>query len=148
MFLSIPVANPAKDVPLILPTVAVFPVLVTSPVKLALVVTVAAFPVIDPAIALVTVKLVKVPTLVKLEPTIVDFKEVPVSVVASAVTVISALPSNATPLIFLVAANLVAVPALPVMVVWSPVFVPLTVASPETVNVFEVVPPAIVNPVV
>ena len=127
----------------------VLPELVIGPVKLALVVTVAAFPVMDPAIALVTVKLVKVPTLVKLEPTIVDFKEVPVSVVASAVTVISALPSKSTVLIFLAVANLVAVPAFPVIVVWSPVLVPLTVASPETVNVFEVVlPPAIVKPVV
>ena len=57
-----------------------------------------------------------VPTLVKLEPVTVDFNVVPVKVPASAVAVmiISALPSNATPLIFFVAANLVAVAALPV----------------------------------
>ena len=56
-----------------------------------------------------------VPTLVKLDPTTVDFKEVPDKVVASAVTVISALPSNAIPLIFFEAANFVAVAALPVV---------------------------------
>ena len=56
-----------------------------------------------------------VPTLVRLDSTIVDFKEVPDKVVASAVTVISALPSNAIPLIFFEAANFVAVAALPVV---------------------------------
>ena len=39
---------------------------------------------------------------------------IPVNVPAAAGTVISALPSNATPLMFFEAANLVAVPALPV----------------------------------
>ena len=80
-------------------------------------VTVAAFPVIEPAMALVTVKLVKVPTEVKLEPTIVEFKEVPVKVPAAAVTVMSVLPSKSTVLIFLAVANFVAVPAFPVIVV-------------------------------
>ena len=54
-----------------------------------------------------------VPTLVKLELNTLFAKLFPVSVFASAVIVIFVLPSNATPLIFLVAANLVAVLALP-----------------------------------
>ena len=66
------------------------------------------------AVALQT-PLVIVPTVVRLDSTIVDFKEVPDKVVASAVTVISALPSNAIPLIFFEAANFVAVAALPVV---------------------------------
>ena len=93
----------------------ILPTLVTTPVKLALVVTVAALPIILPNIELVTVKFVNVPTLVKLEPVIVDFKVVPVKVPASAeaVIVISSLPSNATPLIFLAVDNFVAVLAVP-----------------------------------
>jgi hypothetical protein len=64
-------------------------------------------------------KLAIVPTLVKLEPVTVEFNVVPVKVPASAddVIVISPLPSNATPFIFLAVANLVAVPALPETVV-------------------------------
>ncbi len=58
-----------------------------------------------------------VPTLVKLEPVTVDFKVVPVNVSAAAGAVISAVPSKATPVIFLDVAHLVAVPALPVIVV-------------------------------
>ena len=63
------------------------------------------------------VPLVNVPTLVKLDPVTVAFNVVPDNVPASAMAVIdiSALPSNATPLIFLVAANFVAVAALPVV---------------------------------
>ena len=86
-------------------------------------VTLSAVPVTLPAIGLVTVKLVNVPTLVKPEAVTVDFKVVPVNVSADATPaaadeiVISVLPSNATPLIFIAVANLVAVPALPVMVV-------------------------------
>ena len=57
----------------------VFPTEVTGPVKFAFVVTVAALPVIDPAIALVTVKLARVPTEVSDEFSTVDFKVVPVS---------------------------------------------------------------------
>lgn len=55
-----------------------------------------------------------VPTAVNDEVTTEELSVVPVRVLASAVTVMSAEPSNATPLIFLVAANLVAVEALPV----------------------------------
>ena len=80
-------------------------------------VAVAELPVTLAAIGLVTVKLVSVPTEVKEDPTIVEFKEVPVKVVAAAGTVISALPSKAHPFIFFVAANLVAVAALPVGVI-------------------------------
>ena len=85
---------------------------VVSPVRLL---AVAALPVILPTIGLVTVKLVNVPTLVKLEPVTVDFKVLPVNVPASAVTVISPVPSNATPLMFFGVSNLVAVAALPVV---------------------------------
>ena len=83
------------------------------------VLAVAALPVIFPTIGLVTVRFPNVPTLVKLEPVTVDFKVVPVNSSAAAVAgiVISALPSNATPLIYFEAANLVAVPALPEIVV-------------------------------
>lgn len=49
VFFNKPVDNPANEVPLILPTVVAFPVLVTSPVRFALVVTVAALPEIEPA---------------------------------------------------------------------------------------------------
>ena len=93
----------------------ILPTLVTTPVKLALVVTVSALPVILPTIVLDTVKFDNVPTLVKLEPVIVEFNVVPVKVPASvdAVIVISSLPSNATPFIFLAVANFVAVLAAP-----------------------------------
>ena len=78
-------------------------------------VAVAALPVILPTIGFVTVRFANVPTLVKLEPVTVDFKVFPVKVPASAVAVIviSPLPSNATPFIFLAVANLVAVDAVP-----------------------------------
>jgi hypothetical protein len=46
-----------------------------------------------------------------------SFVKLPVKVPASAVTVIFAVPSKATPLMVLGLANLVAVPALPVIVV-------------------------------
>ena len=55
-----------------------------------------------------------VPTPVKLELVTVDFKVVPDNVPASATIVISALPLNAVPLIFLAVAKVVAVDALPV----------------------------------
>ena len=58
-----------------------------------------------------------VPTLVKLEPVTVDFNVFPDNVPASADRVISPLPSNDTPLILLAVASLVAVTALPVVVV-------------------------------
>lgn len=64
----------------------------------------------------------------------------PVSVPAAAVTVMLAVPSKDTPLIVLAVCRAVAVPALPVTEVWSPVFVPLCVpfvivAEPLTVRV-------------
>ena len=55
-----------------------------------------------------TSKDTNLPTLVKLEPVTVGFKVAPVNVPAAAVTVISAPPSNATPLMFFEAVNLVA----------------------------------------
>ena len=60
------------------------------------------------------VRLASVPTLVRDDVTTEELSVVPVKVPAAAVTVISAEPSKATPLMFLVAANLVAVDALPV----------------------------------
>ena len=75
-----------------------------------------AFPLTDPLIALVTVKLTSVPTEVRLLAVTVALRVVPVSVVAAAVTVISADPLNATPLMLrdvVSVAALVAVEALP-----------------------------------
>ena len=80
-------------------------------------VTFAAFPVTLPTIGAVTVKFTSVPTLVKLDPVTVDFKVVPVncSAAVAADMVISPVPSNAIPFIFLAVANFVAVAALPVV---------------------------------
>jgi hypothetical protein len=56
-----------------------------------------------------------VPTDVSDEPVTPEASDVPVSVFAAAVTVMSADPSNATPLMFFVAASFVAVAAFPVI---------------------------------
>ena len=66
------------------------------------------------------IPVVIVPTLVKLEFKIVEFKVVPDNVPASAIAVIeiSALPSNATPLIFLAVANFVEVLEVPALVAY------------------------------
>jgi len=85
--------------PLTVANVVAFPNDDTSPVKFALVVTVAAFPVTLPTIGAVTVKPVNVPTLVNDEFTTFDASVVFVNVFASAVTVIGAVPLNETPLI-------------------------------------------------
>ena len=73
-----------------------FPVDVTGPVRSALVVTVAAFPVTLPAMGLVTVKLPRVPTLVRLDPVTVLANVVPVKAAASAATPVNPdpLPTN------------------------------------------------------
>lgn len=94
----------------------VLPVEVTTPVRFAFVVTVAALPVMLPAIGLVTVKSVSVPTEVNEEFTTVDFKVVPINWFAYAAAVMSilAVPSKATPLIVRAVSSLVAVAALPV----------------------------------
>ena len=113
------VAKFDKEVNVVFVVAVIFPAVVAFVASVA----VAALPVILPDIGLVTVKLANVPTLVKLDPVIVAFKVVPVNVPASAVTVISALPSNATPLMVFEEANLVAVPALPVVVVAVPAVV-------------------------
>jgi hypothetical protein len=67
------------------------PTLVIGPVRFALVVTVAALPVVElelpvilPTMGLVTVRFVSVPTLVRLEPVTVAFRLVPVKVPAAA----------------------------------------------------------------
>ena len=67
-----------------------------------------------------------------------DASVAPVSVPAAAVTVILAVPSKDTPLIVLAVCRAVAVPALPVTEVWSPVLVPLDV--PEWDPLIEDVP--------
>ena len=98
-------------------------------------VAVAAFPVMLPAIGFVTVKFANVPTEVSEELTIVAGSSVPVRPLAAAPIVMSAEPSNATPLMFLLAASLVAVPALPVtapaigLVTVKPVKVPTEVIA-------------------
>jgi hypothetical protein len=71
-----------------------------------------------------TVALVKVPTVVRLELVTVAFNVFPVSVPAAAGTVMSALPLNATPLMFLGVAKVVAVAALPVVEPELPVTLP------------------------
>jgi hypothetical protein len=86
-------------------------------------VTFAAVPVTDPEIGLVTVRSLKVPTLVKLLVTTVGFNVVPVRVAASAVTIMFELPSKEIPLIVLAVSKAVAVAALPVI---SPVTLPIT----------------------
>ena len=130
VFFKIPVFKPDKSTPLIFLTVAALPTDVTSPVKFAFVVTVAALPVTLPTIGAVTVKFANVPTLVKLDARTLLASVAPVKVEASATAeiVISALPSKSTLLIFLGAANFVAVAALPVTLptivevkVWAPV---------------------------
>lgn len=88
-------------------------------------VAVPALPVTDPLIGLVTVRLVSVPTLVKDEATTVAFRTVPVSVLESAVTVISLVPSKATPFMLRAVCSLVAVAALPVVEPEEPVTDPL-----------------------
>ena len=70
------VAKFDKEVNVVLLVAVMFPAVVAL-------VAVAALPVILPTIGLVTVKFAKVPTLVKLEPVIVDFKVVPDNVLAS-----------------------------------------------------------------
>ena len=79
-------------------------------------VAVAALPVTLPAIGAVTVKFANVPTLVKLDARTLLASVAPVKFEAAATAeiVISALPSKSTLLIFLGAANFVAVAALPV----------------------------------
>ena len=69
----------------------------------------------------------------------------PVSVPASAVTVMFAVPSNDVPLIVRAVCNAVAVPALPETLVWSPVLVPLTEADAPMVSVRATSPSAIVR---
>jgi hypothetical protein len=72
------VAKFDKEVNVVLLVAVMFPAVVAL-------VAVAALPVILPTIGFVTVKFAKVPTLVKLEPVIVDFNVVPDNVLASIV---------------------------------------------------------------
>jgi hypothetical protein len=77
-----------------------------------------------------------VPTLVKLELSTLLANVVPVSVFASAAIVILALPSNATPLIFFVAANFVAVLAFPVNGPVNPVALIVPLVTTEVTELF------------
>ena len=86
-----PLVYPVSTLPMtaLFATVAVSPLVVTSPVRFGFVtvpavVAVAALPVIDPAIGAVTVSAASVPTDVRLEFTTVDLSVVPSSVDASA----------------------------------------------------------------
>ena len=108
-------------------------------------VAVPALPVTDPEIGLVTERLVRVPTLVRLLDTTEEFSIVPVSVPASAVIVIGAEPSKFTPLIARGVAKVLAVLAFPVN---APVNdVEETEVNPD--NVVEVAPKAmLVVPIV
>lgn len=83
-------------------------------------------PVTEPFIGLVTVRLASVPTLVREELTTVAFRTVPVRVLASAVTVISPVPSKVTPLILRPVCKAVAVAALPVVEPEVPLTLPVT----------------------
>ena len=105
----------SKVVNVVLLVAVIFPAVIAVVASIA----VAAFPVILASIGFVTVKFVNVPTLVKLELITFEASVVPVKVPASAVEVIviSPLPSKATPLIFIALSNLVAVAALPEIVV-------------------------------
>jgi hypothetical protein len=94
-------AEPSNGTPLIVTGVANF-------------VAVPALPLILPEIVVDTVNPDNVPTLVKLDVTIVELSVVPVNVPAAAVTVIADDPSKFTPLIATGLANFVAVAALPV----------------------------------
>ena len=78
---------------------------------------------------------VNTPVDVREEVTTLVANVVPVKVLASAVTVILAEPLKDTPLIVRGVCNTVAVPALPVTKLWSPLFVPLTLEVPATVKV-------------
>jgi hypothetical protein len=88
----------------------------------------------------VAVRLAIVPSDVSEDAVTPDARVAPVSVPAAAVTVMSALPLKLTPLISRAVSNVVAVPALPVIVVWSPVLVPLTAVVPVTESAGVLVP--------
>ncbi len=92
-------------------------------------------------------RVVIVPKLVREDAVTPAARVEPVRVDAAAVTVILALPSKEVPLMVLGVCKAVAVPAFPEIVDWSPVLVPLTVASKGTVKVLEVVPPEMEKPV-
>jgi len=82
-------------------------------------------PVTEPLIGLVTVRLARVPTLVKEESVTVALSTDPVNVPAFAVTVMLAVPSKLTPLIVRGFCKAVAVAAFPVVEPEEPVTDPL-----------------------
>lgn len=86
----------------------------------------------------------RAPTEVKDDTTTPEFNVVPVSVLASAVTVMFAVPLNETPLIVRAFSKDVAVPAFPVTEVWSPVLLPEDVPEPDGApTMAAVIPPTI-----
>ena len=131
------------SVPIVKPKFILAPAAVVAPVP----------PFVTSIVVPLHIPLVIVPTLVKLEFTTLFASVVPVNVFEFAAIVISELPSNATPLIFLVAANFVEVEAFPVRFpVTSPVkfpvkFVEVTELKPA--KLLDVPPRAIlVDPMV
>ena len=92
-----PVDSDENATPLTFITVVAFPVETASPVKLALVVTVPAFPLIDPAIVLVTVKSVVVSELLVMSPAAVTLNvAVPPDIAAAAsITVVAGVAFHA-----------------------------------------------------
>tara|TARA_R110000868_G_scaffold410412_1_gene698381 strand:- start:22 stop:561 length:540 start_codon:yes stop_codon:yes gene_type:complete len=134
--------------------VTALPLLVTSPLRLGMVVTVAALPVTDPAIGAVTVRPPSVPTLVSEEAVTPEFRVAPVSVPAAAVTVMFPVPLNEVPLIVLAVCKAVAVAAFPDVDPDAPVTLPVigavTVSEPRVptdVSDDAVTPDANVEPV-
>lgn len=123
-------------------TVIASPKLLTSPVRfeperfaaVVAVVAVAALPVMLPAMGFVTVKFARVPTDVSDELRTVDFSVAPVSVLASAVTVMFAEPSKDTPLMVRAVRRVVAVVALPVKFAVIVVAMKLPLASRLTIE--------------
>ena len=88
--------------------------------------------------AVVATRLAIVPSDVSEDAVTPEARVAPVSVPAAAATVMSALPLKLTPLMFRAVCKIVALPALPVIVVWSPVFVPLRL-EPVTAPVAAIV---------
>ena len=103
-----------------------FPTLVTGPVKLAFVVTDAAFPLMLPLIVFVTDKFASVPTDVRDEAKTFDARAVPVNVTADAGTMMFAEPSKETPLMVCGNCRAAAVAAFPVVLPDDPETFPVT----------------------
>ena len=142
VFLRIPVAKPAREVPLILTTVVAFPTEVASPVKFGMVVTL-------PAVSPAAVPVIFVPTRVdgvprlgvtkvgELEKTKLPVPVAPVEVTPSTVWCpVKVLPASVLAKVAEVVGKVMVVPS-----------VPAKVREFDRVKVLEVVPPAIWKPI-